>query len=135
MPAESELLAEVEEVYLEDDETRRLAVASAKTEAAGYCRTTRIEDIMDFARRIGAEKLGIAHCVGLMQEARMARDIFRSNGFEVYAACCKVGSYVNRSLPFTNCPLPGMISLPDTFFCFASSFTVQSSALLPLIFH
>jgi len=98
MPAESELLAEVEEVYLEDDETRRLAVASAKTEAAGYCRTTRIEDIMDFARRIGAEKLGIAHCVGLMQEARMARDIFRSNGFEVYAACCKVGSIAKEKL-------------------------------------
>lgn len=92
MPAETDRLAAAEGTYLEDDEVRRLAVESARTEADGYCRRTRIEDIMDFARRIGAEKIGIAHCVGLMQEARMARDIFRANGFEVFAAGCKVGS-------------------------------------------
>jgi uncharacterized metal-binding protein len=92
MPVEAELLEEVEKAYVEQEDLRRLAVESARTEAAGYCRTTRIEDIMDFARRIGATKLGIAHCTGLMHEARLARDIFVANGFEVYAVCCKVGS-------------------------------------------
>ncbi|RMF91615.1 MAG: DUF1847 domain-containing protein [Nitrospinota bacterium] len=47
---------------------------------------------MDFARRLGVQKIGIAHCIGLMQEARLARNIFVANGFEVYAVCCKVGS-------------------------------------------
>ena len=82
MPVEAELLEEVEKAYVEQEDLRRLAVESARTEAAGYCRTTRIEDIMDFARRIGATKLGIAHCTGLMHEARLARDIFVANGFE-----------------------------------------------------
>ena len=53
---------------------------------------------MDFARRIGATKLGIAHCVGLMHEARLARDIFAANGFEVYAVCCKVGSVAKEKI-------------------------------------
>lgn len=92
MSVETDLLEEVERAYLEQEELRRLALESARTEAAGYCHTTRIEDIMDFARRIGAGKLGIAHCVGLMHEARLAREIFVAGGFEVYTVCCKVGS-------------------------------------------
>jgi uncharacterized metal-binding protein len=98
VPREGELLAEVEQVYLGDEWVRKLAVASAQTEAAGYCENTRVEEIMDFARRIGATKLGIAHCVGLMREARAARKIFEAGGFEVYTACCKVGSIPKESI-------------------------------------
>jgi uncharacterized metal-binding protein len=47
---------------------------------------------MDFAGRMGWRRLGIAHCVGLMQEAKAARDIFLAGGFEVYTVCCKAGS-------------------------------------------
>jgi len=92
MPAEPELLAEVERAYLSDPELRRMALESARTEAAGYGRATRVEEIMDFARRMGWHRLGIAHCVGLMQEAKSARDIFLAGGFEVYTVCCKAGS-------------------------------------------
>lgn len=92
MPAESTVLAEVERDYREDERLRRLAVESARTEAAGYCRATRIEEIMDFARRMGWTHLGIAHCVGLIREARVARDIFKAGGFQVSTVCCKVGS-------------------------------------------
>jgi uncharacterized metal-binding protein len=93
-----ELLAAIEQTYLEDEEQRKLACESARTEAAGYCRNTRIQEIMDFARRIGATRLGIAHCVGLMEETRFAREIFLSNGFEVDAICCKVGSIEKEKL-------------------------------------
>ncbi len=92
MAAETERLSEVEKNYLNDDKLQRLARESARTEASGYGRSTRIEEIMDFARRIGATNFGIAHCVGLMEEAKVARDIFIRNGFKVQAICCKVGS-------------------------------------------
>lgn len=92
MPAEPELLAEVERTYLGDPRLRRMAVESARTEAAGYCKATRVEEIMDFARRMGWRRLGIAHCTGLMQEAKAARDIFLAGGFEVFTVCCKAGS-------------------------------------------
>jgi uncharacterized metal-binding protein len=98
MPVEVKLLQEVERAYLEDEELRRLAQASARTESAGYLRTTRIEDTADFARRIGAEKLGIAHCIGLMHEARLTRDILVAAGFEVYTVCCKVGSIAKEKV-------------------------------------
>ena len=92
MPAEEEILAAVERRFTEDEALRRMARESARTEAAGYCRSTRVQEIMDFAGRIGAKSLGIAHCAGLMEEARLAREIFVGNGFEVHTICCKVGS-------------------------------------------
>jgi uncharacterized metal-binding protein len=92
VPAKPEQLAAVERKYLEEEDLRKFACESARTESAGYCTATRIEEIMDFARRIGAQKLGIAHCVGLIEEARLASEIFLANGFEVAAICCKVGS-------------------------------------------
>jgi len=90
--AESDLLQKVERAYVEPGQVRRLALESARTEAAGYCRSTRIEEMIDFAHRLGVERLGIAHCVGLMREAKLARDIFMAAGFQVHTVCCKVGA-------------------------------------------
>jgi uncharacterized metal-binding protein len=98
MPVETELLQQIERAYIEEDDLRRLALESARTESAGYCQATRIEEIMDFARRMGAQKLGIAHCVGLMHEAKLARNIFLAGGFEVYTVCCKVGSIAKEKI-------------------------------------
>jgi uncharacterized metal-binding protein len=98
MVTDGELLAKVEQAYLTQDELRQLAVHSARTEASGYMRRTRIEDIMDFARRIGAQTLGIAHCIGFMQEAKLAMGIFEANGFRVHTVCCKVGSIAKETL-------------------------------------
>ncbi len=88
----AELLRGVEGSYRSDDHLRRIALESARTEAAGYCVATRVEETMDFARRMGWRHLGIAHCVGLMKEARAAREIFTAGGFEVHTVCCKTGS-------------------------------------------
>jgi uncharacterized metal-binding protein len=92
MVTEPQLLSKVEQVVVEDGELRRMAVESARTEAAGYCRSTRVEEIMDFARRMGWSHLGIAHCIGLMKEAEAARRIFTAGGFQVSTVCCKTGS-------------------------------------------
>ena len=92
MTSEAEILEAVKQTYLEQEDLKRLALESARTEATGYCRWTRVEEIMDFARRIEAKRLGIAHCIGFMHEARVAREIFLAGGFEVYTVCCKVGS-------------------------------------------
>ena len=97
-PRQEAELMNAEKCYFSDDHIRRIAVESARTEAAGYCRQTRVEEIMEFARRLGARKIGIAHCVGLMNEARIASEIFSSRGFEVHTVCCKVGSIDKESV-------------------------------------
>ena len=73
-------------------ENRKVLKTAARVEYEGYCRWTRIREIVEFARRMGYRKLGIAACVGLLHEARIAAGILRSHGFEVYGAACKAGA-------------------------------------------
>ena len=89
---DSELCAEALDKYLNDPEDSLIAKASAAVEFENYCKATRVEEICAFAEKIGAKKLGIATCVGLLREARTAAKIFRHRGFEVYGVACKAGA-------------------------------------------
>lgn len=77
--------------YLDDPVLQRMAVNAAEVENETYCTATRIDDTMNFARRMGYKKLGIATCGGLLEESRVLARILRKHGFEVYAAVCKIG--------------------------------------------
>ncbi len=77
---------------LMEPENNRVAVAAAQVEYEGYGKRTRVEEVIQFARKLGAKKLGIATCLGLIQETRMLTRILRNNGFEVYVAICKTGA-------------------------------------------
>lgn len=78
--------------YLDDPELQKMAVSAAEIEDETYCRTTRVEDTISFAKRMGYKKLGIATCGGLLEESRVLARILRKHGFEVYAAVCKIGN-------------------------------------------
>jgi len=51
----------------------------------------RIEEIMDFARKMKYQRLGLAFCTGLSREAAVVEKIFTANGFEVVSVICKAG--------------------------------------------
>ena len=91
-----EEIDEVVKLYTSNRTNRKVAVASAEIEGEFYGKYTRVEEIIEFARRIGAKKIGIATCVGLIEESRIFARILRLNGFEVYGVSCKVGS-VNKT--------------------------------------
>ena len=87
-----EVFDEALNLYLDDDENNSVAIAAAEVEFENYCKLTRVEEIIEFAKKIGARKLGIAACVGLSKEAAIAAKIFRNRGFEVYGTACKIGA-------------------------------------------
>ena len=76
----------------EEDNNKKIMTAAAEVEYENYCKMTRVEEIMEFAKKIEAKKLGIATCVGLLREANICARIFRKHGFEVYGICCKAGA-------------------------------------------
>jgi len=51
----------------------------------------RVQEICEFAKKMGYEKLGIAFCAGLHDEARALTDILKAQGFEVVSVVCKAG--------------------------------------------
>ena len=75
-----------------------IMVASAEVEYEGYFQWTRVQEIMEFAHKIGAKKIGIANCIGLISEARTFARILRANGFEAYAVICKVAGKAKSSI-------------------------------------
>lgn len=92
-----EVLKAAMEEY-KDEINNKVAVASAEIEADYYCTKTRVEEIILFAKKMNVKKIGIATCVGLITEARIAAKIFRSHGFEVYGVGCKTGTQPKTSI-------------------------------------
>lgn len=77
--------------YAKDD-IHAIAIAAAEVETEGYNILTRIEEIMLFANKLNYKKLGIATCVGLINESRTIEKILLKNHFQVYGIACKVGA-------------------------------------------
>ncbi len=78
--------------YLGRGREARMARAAAEVEGTYYGRLTRVEEIIAFANRIGARKIGLATCIGLIEETRVFARVLEANRLEPYAVLCKVGS-------------------------------------------
>ncbi len=76
----------------DDPETLRLARESAIIEAEGYCKWTRVEEIVHFAKRMGYRKIGIANCISFVDHAYVLTGILESHGFQVASVACKNGN-------------------------------------------
>jgi len=70
----------------------KVARAAAEIEGRYYGKLTRVEEIVAFARRIGARNIGIATCIGLVEEARLFTRVLEAKGFKWHSVLCKVGS-------------------------------------------
>ena len=75
----------------------RLHRAATAIEARHYCKEPRIREIMLLAEELGYEKLGVAFCIGLAEEAQTIVDIL-SQQFEVVSVCCKVCGIDKKAL-------------------------------------
>lgn len=91
-----EEIEEISQLYIKNRQNHKVAVAAAEIEGEFYGKYTRVEEIVEFAKRIGAKKIGIATCIGLLEESKIFAQILRLNGFEVYGVSCKAGS-VNKT--------------------------------------
>jgi uncharacterized metal-binding protein len=59
---------------------------------------TRVDELIEFSKRMKYKKLGLAFCAGLAQEAFLLTDILESHGFEMVTATCKVGGVPKETI-------------------------------------
>ncbi|MDR3221232.1 MAG: DUF1847 domain-containing protein, partial [Candidatus Accumulibacter sp.] len=76
----------------------RVARAAAEVEGLYYCKISRVEEIVAFAKRIDAKRIGIASCFGLIEESKIFAKVLRAAGLEPYTVLCKVGSVDKASI-------------------------------------
>ena len=90
-------------------EFRDFALKASQQEGAGYFRLphapnvpspvkSRVEEIMEFAARMGYKRLGVAYCGGVQFEAGLLIPILENRGFEVVSVQCKCGSVPKEEL-------------------------------------
>jgi uncharacterized metal-binding protein len=71
----------------------RIMASAAHTVVKGITNSwTRIEDVINFAREMEYERLGIATCLALIFESKILTEMLEIKGFEVKSICCKAGS-------------------------------------------
>ncbi len=87
--------------YLDGGVDAKLARVAARVEGLCYeqvgdgsihARWTRVEDTIAFARLMGWRRIGIATCIGLLDETARLADILVAQGLEPISVCCKAGS-------------------------------------------
>lgn len=87
-----------------DQDNQKIMIAAANTQIKGIRSScTRIEDIINFAREMEYQKLGIATCVALITESRILTKMLEINGFEVKSICCKSGSNFEEDVGVHDC--------------------------------
>jgi len=88
--------------HYEDPETREFARQASLQEASCYVDREadpfvlhpvkpRLQEICEFAARMGYQRLGLAFCSGLREEARVLAEVLVGQGFELVSVVCKVG--------------------------------------------
>ena len=107
----AELIKDAFELYKENTEDARMAKVAARVEGLGYqptpgseamnARWTRVEETIAFAKLMGYEKIGIATCIGLLDETNRLVAILDAQGFKTVSVCCKSGSIDKLALGLT----------------------------------
>ena len=88
---DEEVMREALALY-EQDDNQQVMQTAAGVECDGYLKWCRVQETIEFAKRMNFHKIGIATCVGLIQETRMLAGILRKHGFEVFGMACKAGA-------------------------------------------
>ncbi len=88
--------------YTGEDEDAKLARVAAQVEGLCYqpvpgsdavnARWTRVEDTIALAKLMDYHKIGIATCIGLLDESARLAAILSAQGLEPVSVCCKAGS-------------------------------------------
>ena len=79
------------DAYRRDPFLEQVAKVSAVVESEGYCKWTRVEEICQFAKKMGFKRVGIATCISFVDLSRVFSAILESHGLEVASVACKHG--------------------------------------------
>jgi len=96
------VIRECFDLYRGDSADAKMAKVAAKVEGLCYqpipgsdainARWTRVEDTIAFAKLMGYRTIGMATCIGLLDETNRLALILKAQGFAPVSVCCKTGS-------------------------------------------
>lgn len=94
---EIELQQKAKQLY-EEEENRKIAYNAGLVEAEGYCQYTRLKEIIEFAKKCGYKKIGIAFCIGLKREMQTVQKYLNIMGLKYFLLYVKMGQCLRVQL-------------------------------------
>jgi len=95
----------------QDSHIAELHRAASTIEARYYGKETRLGEIILLGKQLGYQRIGLAFCIGLSEEAKIIEEIL-SEHFEVVSVCCKVCGIDKKDFD-----LPQILSENDEVMC------------------
>ncbi|MDP2158326.1 MAG: DUF1847 domain-containing protein [Nitrospirota bacterium] len=106
-----DLIQESFDQYKGDSADAKMAQVATRVEGLCYehkegstairARWTRVEDTIAFAKLMGYSRIGMATCIGLLDETERLSRILSAQGFTPLSVCCKSGSIDKIELGIT----------------------------------
>ncbi len=94
-----------EEIY-QDEQNLLIAEAAAMIVSQGYGEKTRVEEIIEFAKRCNYQSIGLAFCIGLAKEAKIFEKVLVHHGFHTETIICKNGALPRDMIGVHNSSVP-----------------------------
>lgn len=88
-------LEKAKSILKDDTKLTKIADVAKDVETEGYRVWPRVRELIEFSKRMGFNKLGIAFCIGLREETRTLSKILESHEFDVYSVCCTINGGCN----------------------------------------
>ena len=88
-------LEKAKSILKDDTKLAKIADVAKTVETEGYRIWPRVRELIEFSKRMGFNRLGIAFCIGLREETRTLCKILESHEFDVYSVCCTINGGCN----------------------------------------
>ena len=106
-----DIVKKARDLYLKDPFHRQMQLSGARLEGMSSqtppggteinMKLTRVEELIMFCKMMRYKKIGFAHCIGCIGEAKELSHIFRSRGFDTVQVNCKVGAIEKGEIGIT----------------------------------
>ena len=87
-----ELIDQSRQMYISDPFVLKVNSKAVDVDRSNYYQLTRAEEMIYFAKALEAKKVGVATCIGLIQEARVFCRMLEANDIDCCCVSCKVGA-------------------------------------------
>ena len=93
-----EIQKEARKIYEKDEFIKKSTGVASTVEASGYIKWPRLKDTIEYAKGMGFKKIGLAFCIGLLEEAGKVGEILKKYRFKVVSVCCKTGGVKKKTV-------------------------------------
>jgi len=91
------------EQYLDVLHSEIIKAAAELVDSGRAGTLSRLEEIMEFAKRMNYQKLGIAYCYGMEKQAKAIEKLLMDEWFDVSSVSCSVGGLRQSEINIESC--------------------------------